>query len=183
MISTLGRVAAIAVRLLDRVVDMTGRACAWLVVVLVGITVYDVVMRYLFRAGSVALQELEWHLFAAVFLLAGAYTLKHDAHVRVDLIYRSRWLSERTRGRIDLLGTVFFLLPFCALVVWSSLPFVTNSMAIGETSPDPGGLAHRWVAKALIPVGFSLLLVQGLSVLLQALRDRAGFRASRPEQP
>ena len=164
------------VRLLDCLAELSGRLTTSFVVVLVGVTVYDVVMRYVFRQGSVALQEFEWHLFSAIFLLGAAYTLKHDGHVRVDLVYRSRLIGGRLRRYIDIVGTVFFLLPFCALVIWASAPFVYDAWLHGEVSPDPGGLSYRWAVKALIPLGFGLLFVQGLADLCRLLIKRpAGY--------
>lgn len=155
--------------LFDRVAELGGRLTTSLVVLLVGVTAYDVLMRYAFRQGSVALQELEWHLFSAIFLLGAAYTLKHDGHVRVDLVYRSRLVSARARRCIDIAGILFLLLPFCALVIWASAPFVYDAWVHGEVSPDPGGLDYRWTAKALIPLGFTLLFVQGLAELCRLL--------------
>lgn len=160
------------IRLIDGLTELSGRLSTWLVVVLVGVTAWDVAMRYVFRQGSVALQELEWHLFSAIFLLGAAYTLKQDGHVRVDVLYRSRFLSEGARRAIDVAGTLLFLLPFCALVLWASLPFVADAWTHGETSPDPGGLTHRWLAKALIPAGAALLLAQGLAGLWHTLKRR-----------
>ena len=162
--------------ILDRSAELTGRFTTSLVVALVAVTVYDVVMRYVFRQGSVALQELEWHLFAAIFLLGAAYTLKHDGHVRVDLFYRSQLAGKRLRRYIDIAGTVVFLLPFCALVIWASAPFVYDAWLHGEISPDPGGLSNRWVAKAIIPLGFALLFLQGLADLVRLLINRPANR-------
>lgn len=153
----------------DAIVEASGQAVAWLVVLLVVITAYDVAMRYVFERGSVAIQELEWHLFAAIFLLAGGYTLRHDGHVRVDMLYRSRLLSDRARRVVDALGAVFILLPFSVLVIWSSLPFVSDAFIHNEVSPDPGGLGSRWAVKALIPLGFGLICLQGLAQLLRAI--------------
>ncbi len=154
---------------IDGFSEWTGRATAWLVLALVLLIVYDVAMRYLFMSGSVALQELEWHLFALIFLLAAAYTFRHDAHVRVDIFYSSRF-SARTRAWIDLLGGLFLLLPFCLLIIYCSWPFVLNSFAMHEGSPDPGGLPARYLLKAAIPLGFALLLLQGIAdILRQAL--------------
>ncbi len=150
--------------------EWSGRAIAWLVLLMVGVIGYDVAMRYLFQSGSVALQELEWHLFALIFLLGAAYTLRHDGHVRVDVFYRSRRLGPRGRAWIDLLGCLFFLLPFCILVIEASLPFVANAFRMGEGSPDPGGLPHRYLLKAAIPLGFSLLLLQGLALAIRSLQ-------------
>jgi TRAP-type mannitol/chloroaromatic compound transport system permease small subunit len=156
--------------MLETVSEWSGRAVAWLVLVLVLIIGFDVLMRYLFREGSVALQELEWHLFALIFLLGAAYTFKHDAHVRVDIFYQSQWMNARRRAWVDLLGGVFLLLPFCVLVIVSSGPFVANAFAMGEGSPDPGGLPYRFLLKAAIPVGFGLLLLQGVAHMLRSLQ-------------
>lgn len=158
-------------RLLQRVIALivacSGHLCAWLLLALVVATTYDVAMRYVFEAGSVAVQEAEWHLFAAIFLLAAASTLRADNHVRVDLVYRSRFVSERVRGVIDWCGTLFALLPFCALVIWASLPFVIDAWVHHEMSPDPGGLSQRWAVKAMIPLGFLLLALEGVARLLK----------------
>jgi TRAP-type mannitol/chloroaromatic compound transport system permease small subunit len=154
---------------IDAISEGVGRVVAWLIPLMVLIIGYDVTMRYLFRIGSVALQELEWHLFAIVFLLGAAYTLKHDGHVRVDIFYRSRRVSERQRAWIDIFGTLFFLIPFCVLIIVSAWPFVMNSFAMGEGSPDAGGLPYRYLLKAAIPVGFALLLLQGISNMLRAV--------------
>jgi len=149
--------------------EWSGRAVAWLVLAMVLVIIYDVTMRYAFQTGSVALQELEWHLFALLFLLGAAYTLKHDGHVRVDIFYNSRWMTDRRRAMIDLFGGLFLLVPFCLMIIIASLPFVANSFGMGEGSPDPGGLPHRFLLKAAIPVGFSLLLLQGVASMLRAL--------------
>lgn len=149
--------------------EWIGRAVSWLIVVMVAVVTFDVAMRYIFHAGSVGLQELEWHLFGALFLLGASYTLKHDRHVRVDILYRSARLSDRQRAWIDIIGTIFLLFPFCILVIWSAWPFVHDSFVIGEHSPDPGGLPYRWLIKATIPVGFVLLFLQGLAELATSI--------------
>ena len=136
---------------------------------MVALTIYDVAMRYLFRDGSVALQELEWHLFALVILFGAAYTLKHGDHVRVDLIYSSPRLSERQRQVIDVLGNLLFLLPFSAMIIWTSIPFAYDAFIHQEISPDPGGLSHRWIIKAAIPSGFALLALQGVADTIRGL--------------
>ena len=151
------------VRGIDQISEWSGRAVAWLVLVLVLLVCYDVAMRYLFQSGSIALQELEWHLFAIIFLLGAAYTLKHDEHVRVDLLYSNRRFSDRHRAIVNLLGTLLLLIPFCLLIIYTSWDFVGNSFAMGEGSPDPGGLSHRFLIKAAIPLGFVMLLIQGIA--------------------
>ncbi len=162
---------------LDRFSERSGRLVAWLILAMTLLVAYDVAMRYLFHKGSVALQELEWHLFALLFLLGAAYTLKHDAHVRVELIYHR--LSARGRAWVDLLGTLLFLLPFCLLIIYSSWPFVANAFNFAESSPDPGGLPHRWLLKAAIPLGFGLLLLQGIALALKNL----AFLLQAPPHP
>ena len=129
---------------------------------------YDVVMRYLFHIGSVALQELEWHLFALLFLLGAAYTFKHDSHVRVDIFYHSKRMSDRGRAWIDLLGGLFLLTPFCLLIIISSFPFIETAFVMHEGSPDPGGLPFRFLLKAMIPLSFTLILLQGLAHMLRS---------------
>ena len=157
------------VNTIDTLSEWSGRAVSWLVLVMVLVIGYDVAMRYLFQSGSVALQELEWHLFALVFLLGAAYTLRHDGHVRVDIFYNGRHMNERRRAWVDLFGGVFLLLPFCLLVIVTTLPFVASSFAMGEGSPDPGGLPYRFLLKGAIVLGFSLLLLQGIGHILRCI--------------
>ncbi len=126
-----------------------------------------------------AVQELEWHLFAVMFLIAAAYTLKHDRHVRVDVFY-SRF-SPRLKAWINLFGSIVFLIPFCLITVWASWNFVLNSFRIGETSPDPGGLPARYVLKAVIPLSFILILLQGISLISQSLRQIRNEQAESEE--
>ncbi len=159
---------------IETISEWSGRATAWLVLSMVLIIGFDVTMRYLFQAGSVGLQELEWHLFALIFLFGAGYTFKHDGHVRVDIFYHSRHMDNRRRAWVDLLGGLFFLLPFCLLIIINSLPFVSNAFTIGEGSPDPGGLPYRFLLKAAIPVGFTLLLLQGLAHMLRSVQILLG---------
>lgn len=154
--------------------EWIGRLAAWLVVILVLLVCYDVAMRYLFQSGSVALQELEWHLFALIFLLGAAYTLKHDEHVRVDVIYQSGWMTDKRRAGVNLFGCLFLLLPFCFLMAYSSIPFVELAYQWNESSPDPGGLPYRWLLKGMIPFAFILLALQGLALIIDSLRILRG---------
>lgn len=154
---------------IERFSETCGRALAWLVLALVLLVGYDVMMRYFFLSGSIAIQELEWHLFSLIFLLGAAYTLKHDDHVRLDLVYRSRFMSDYRRAWVNLVCSLLFLIPFCALIIKSSWPFVSQAYLFAEGSPDPGGLPYRWVLKAAIPLGFFLLIIQGASEALKSL--------------
>ncbi|HEY5674001.1 MAG TPA: TRAP transporter small permease subunit [Malonomonas sp.] len=154
------------VRLIDALNDKVGHFVAWLTTLLVLVVCYDVFTRYFLRSSSVAVQELEWHIFAVIFLLGAAYTLKRDSHVRVDVFY-SR-LSPRGKALIDLFGGLIFLIPFSLLLIWASQGFINMSWSIQETSPDPGGLPYRYLLKAMIPAGFVLVLLQGIAETLRA---------------
>lgn len=157
----------------DKINDRLGSATSWLVLVLILVITYDVIVRYLFRSSSVAMQELEWHLFAIIFLLSAGYTLKIDEHVRVDVFY-SRF-SEKKQAWINLFGSLFFLIPFCVILIVSSENFVFISFRVGETSPDAGGLPARYILKALIPISFFFLLMQGISLAFKSIiKIRAG---------
>ncbi len=148
---------------IDNFTERTGQTISWLVITLVLLVGYDVTMRYVFQSGSIGIQELEWHLFSVIFLIGAAYTLKHDEHVRLDVLYRSKFINDKTRAWIDAFGAIFILLPFCILIVVSTWPFISQAFIHNEASPDPGGLPARWLIKSIIPIGFGLLLLQGIA--------------------
>jgi len=152
---------------LDGISEWTGKVVSWLTLALVLITTWDVLARYVFKSGSVALQELEWHIFSVIFLAAAAFTLRWDGHVRVDIFYAK--LGRRGKAIINLAGTLIFLLPFCAMIIYTSAGFVASSWKFGEASGDPGGLPARYILKAMIPLGFALLSVQGVSMAIRSL--------------
>jgi TRAP-type mannitol/chloroaromatic compound transport system permease small subunit len=160
--------------LIDGLSDRIGRLVGWLTTLMVLVVFYDTVMRYAFNKGNVALQELEWHLFAIVFLIGAAYTLKEEGHVRVDIIFVN--LSEKAKAWIDFLGVFIFLIPFCVAVILSTQGFILNSWAVKEISPDPGGLPARYLLKAMIPLGFFLLIVQGLSEAIKKYMVITGYQ-------
>ncbi len=157
---------------IDALNEKTGLFAAWLTTFMVITVVYDVIMRYGFKKGNIAVQEMEWHIFAVVFLIGAAYALKKDAHVRVDILYTK--LSAKKRAWIDLLGTFIFLIPFCILVIYSTTTFIESSWAVREVSPDPGGLPCRYILKAMIPAGFFLLILQGISQAIKNILVIAG---------
>ena len=159
---------------LEQFSERTGMLVSWLVLAMVLLVSYDVAMRYFFQSGSVALQEMEWHLFSLIFLIGAAYTLKHDDHVRLDLFYKSNFMDDRRRAWIDLFGSIFLLIPFCILIISSAWPFVYQSYIHLEGSPDPGGLPYRWILKASIPLGFTFLLLQGVSDIVKNLSTIMG---------
>ena len=161
------RVLRAYIRFANRLNEAVGFGVSWLTTLLVLVVCYDVFTRYLLKMSIVAVQELQWHLFAVIFLVGAAYTLKHGGHVRVDVFY-SRF-SEKAKAWIDLVGSLVFLIPFSILAIWSSQGFVAQSFALGETSPNPGGLPYRFVLKLVIPVGFLLLALQGIALAFRSL--------------
>lgn len=148
-------------RWIDRTNDRVGEALSWLTALMVIVTTCDVFLRYVFNNSFVFIQELEWHLFALLFLVAAGYTHLKGGHVRVDIFYAR--LSPRRQALVDLVFGFLFLFPTCFLLIKSSLPFVANSWAVLEGSPDPGGLPARYLLKAAIPLGFTLIGLQGIS--------------------
>ena len=158
----------------DKINDKLGSTASWLVLVLIFVITYDVIVRYLFQSSSVAMQELEWHLFAIIFLLSAGYTLKIDDHVRVDVFYSG--FSEKKQAWINLFGTLFFLIPFCIILIISSENFVLISFRVGETSPDAGGLPARYILKAFIPISFFFLLLQGIAIAFKSIIKICDFK-------
>jgi TRAP-type mannitol/chloroaromatic compound transport system permease small subunit len=176
-------------RTIDRVTDWVGRSVSWLVLAMVMIGAYNAVARYLGRFLGVNLSsnlylELQWYLFSILFLLGAAYALRHNVHVRVDVL--SSRLALKWRSWINILGTVLFLIPFSVLALWLSWPSVRNSWAVREASPDPGGLA-RYPLKTVILICFALLVLQGMAELikeiakLRGVLDEAESGTSSPE--
>jgi TRAP-type mannitol/chloroaromatic compound transport system permease small subunit len=149
------------IKIVDGLSEKIGYCVAWLTTLLVITVFYDVIMRYVFNNGSIAVQELQWHIFSVIFLIGASYTLKQDGHVRVDILYTN--FSKKTKAWVDLLGTFVFLIPFSIIVIISSKMFIMGSWSVSEISPDPGGLPYRYLLKAMIPTGFVLLIFQGLS--------------------
>jgi TRAP-type mannitol/chloroaromatic compound transport system permease small subunit len=154
------------IKFVDFLNEKIGVFVSWLTTVLVLVVCYDVFTRYFLKKSSVAVQEMEWHLFAIIFLVGAAYTLKHDRHVRVDVFYMK--FKPKVKTWVNFLGGLLFLIPFCLLGIWSSKNFVINSFLIRESSPDPGGLPARYFLKAIIPFGFILLLLQGFAIVFRS---------------
>lgn len=168
------------ISLIDMLNAKIGALVSWLTGAMVIVVSYDVITRYVLRQSSVAVHEIEWHLFALIFLLGAAYTLSHDKHVRIDVFYAK--LSKRGKALVDLTGSLLFLIPFAVLVIWTSRDFVMNSFAIGESSPDPGGLPARYILKACIPVSFFLLFLQGTAIACKSLLELKSGKASNRER-
>lgn len=144
------------------------------------VTVLIVVLRYAFNEGAIVLQESVIYMHAVVFMLAIPYALKHDQHVRVDLIYAR--LTPRTRGQVDLVGHVLFLLPVCGLVLYSSANYVLGSWRVLEGSPEVGGIPGIFLLKTLIPVMAATLLLQGLAEIARGILGRYA-QSTDPSDP
>ncbi len=151
---------------LDRISKYAGLLAAVLVTLLALLVAYDAMMRYLFSAGSIALQEVEWHLYDAVFLLGLSYALKHGKHVRVDIFF-DRY-GHDAKQIIQILSMLLLLLPFAVLFTFDAYDMALQSYLQHEVSPDPGGLGARWIIKSVLVLSFVLLMVQALSEVLKA---------------
>ncbi len=166
--------------------DLLGTIASGLLLLLVAIISYNVIARYAFSASSIGLEELSWHLYAAIFLLGIPFALKSGSHVRVDIFYEN--FSQKNKAIVDLIGCILFLFPTCLVIIWSGwnftaaaydlgqLPNTTYEFfqqlittGIGEKSQDPGGLLNRWIIKGVIPLSFAFLLLASISFFLEKL--------------
>lgn len=168
---------------IDALNQRVGRASLWLVLAAVLISAGNALLRYGFNSSSNAWLEIQWYLFALIFLLGAGYTLKHNGHVRIDILYGR--LSPRGQAWVDLLGGLLFLLPLAGLMAGLGWGGFVESYARGEMSPDAGGLA-RWPARLAIPAGFALLFLQGVSECIKRLAfitGTTGLCEEVPEEP
>jgi TRAP-type mannitol/chloroaromatic compound transport system permease small subunit len=152
---------------IDRLNDRFGQVATWLVLIATLISAGNATSRYLFSASSNAWLEIQWYLFAGMVLLGAPYVLKINEHVRVDLLYSM--MPERVKIWIDLLGGVLFLLPICIIMIYFTWPWFVESWRIGEGSMNAGGLI-RWPVKLVLPVGFLLMALQGLSEIIKRIQ-------------
>jgi len=157
---------------IEQLIDFSGRAVSWLTLLMVIITFTVVVLRYVFDIGWIALQESITYLHAMVFLVGTAYTMQHEAHVRVDIFY-SRF-SQRTRAWIDLCGALFLLLPFMFFLCWVSWEYVTSSWGVMESSREAGGLPGVYLLKSLMLMMAGLLTLQAAHQIIRALQKIMG---------
>ncbi|TCR60646.1 TRAP transporter small permease subunit [Bosea sp. BK604] len=158
-------------RIIDAINGQIGKKIAWLILLAVIIATVNAIVRKLFNVSSNAWLELQWMLFGAVFLMCASWTLQLKEHIRIDIV--NSMLPKRVRQWIDLLGHLFFLLPFTVLIVYHSWPFFLRSYAINEQSLSAGGLA-QWPAKGLVVVGFVMLTFQGISEVIKQIAIMTG---------
>lgn len=142
--------------------ETVGRAAAWLMVPLIFLVSFDVIARKAFSFTRIWIMDLEWHLFALIFLLAAGYTLKADRHVRVDLFYER--FSQRDKALVDLVGSLVFLIPWCLAVIWFAFGYARESFLMGEGASEPGGLPARYLIKFSVVIGIVMLLLQGINL-------------------
>lgn len=158
-------------RAIDYVNIRLGKAVAWLIVVAITVSTVNAIIRKLLNQSSNAWLELQWYLFAAVFMFCAAWTLISNEHIRIDIV--NNQFSKRVRNWIDLIGHVFALLPFCIVMIWTSIPFFLTSYNLGERSFAAGGLP-QWIAKLIVPVAFVILLIQSFSEIIKRVAIMRG---------
>jgi TRAP-type mannitol/chloroaromatic compound transport system permease small subunit len=164
----------------NRFSDLMGWIAGTLNLLMLVNVFYDAIMRYFFKTGSIAMQEMEWHLFAIVFLFGIAYALKEDGHVRVDVLYDR--FSPRNKAIVNIAGTLLFLIPLSVLIIEGSVWYVHEAYASGEVSGDPGGLSYRWLIKLVIPVSFVFLTVSAIGFIIRNICVFLGIEAPPKHQ-
>jgi len=158
--------------LIDAINKRLGYLANWMVLIACVISAANAMIRYAFDMSSNAWLEIQWYLFAGMVMLGASYTLQRNEHVRVDIVYTQ--LSERAKEWLDLLGTICFLIPSCLLIAWLSWPFFYESWHIQEISGNAGGLL-RWPVKILLPIGFVLVALQGVSEIIKRAAALRGY--------
>jgi TRAP-type mannitol/chloroaromatic compound transport system permease small subunit len=166
-------------RLIDRLNERVGHLFYWLILVVVIISAANAVVRKIFNISSNSFLEIQWYLFSAIFLFCAGYTLLCNEHVRIDVI--AGRLSKRVQAWIDILGTVFFLMPMAFLIAWLAWPVFVEALQRHEVSTNAGGLII-WPARLLVPIGFALLLLQGASELIKRIAFLMGLAPDPSEK-
>jgi TRAP-type mannitol/chloroaromatic compound transport system permease small subunit len=157
---------------IDAFIDLVGRATSWLALVLALVMGGNVLLRYGFSIGSIALQELVWHILVPICVFGMSYALRHGEHVRVDVLFQ--YFSPRNKILVEIITAVCGML-LCVIVIWLCIPYVWQSWSIGEGTANPGGIDYRYIVKSLIPIGFALFFLQSLS---EAIKSCVAFRSA-----
>ena len=151
--------------MIGRIVDAVGAVLAVLLVLMVLNVSYDVMMRYIFQASSVGMQEMEWHLFSIVILFGVGVALRHESHIRVDFIFDR--MPARRKAAVNIFGTLFMLMPMALLIFFGSFGFVNDAWVTNEISEDPGGLPYRWIIKSMIPISMAFLMLSSVGYVIK----------------
>ena len=174
---------------LEKLLSFIGMIGAWCALPLITIIMFDIISRRFFVLGSTKLQEMEWHLHAALFLLALGYAYLKNSHVRIEVIREG--FSTKLKAILEVIGVLFFVLPYTGLIIWFGIDFASRSFALNEVSSALTGLSHRWIIKSFVPLGMGFLWLAGISVLLRNIvylisiskRDKDLENAARSMSP
>ncbi len=158
----------LVLKITGKIIDVLGNFCSLLMVLMIMNVFYDVIMRYFFNDVSIGMQELEWHLFAAMFMFGIAYTFKEDAHVRVDIFYDN--MSAKKQALVNVFGAIVLALPITLIILYYSWDYTFDAYQMGEGSGDPGGLPHRWIVRSVIPLSSLFLILSIFHVLIAQLK-------------
>ena len=161
---------------LENILEAIGKLGAWLSLPLIGIIMFDIISRKFFVLGSTKLQEMEWHLHAALFLLALGYAYLKNSHVRIEVIREG--FSTKLKAILEVIGVIIFILPYTGLIVWFGIDFVSRSYGLQEVSSALTGLSHRWIIKSFVPMGMAFLWLSGISVLLRNISYLIGLKSN-----
>ena len=159
---------------LENILVGVGKLGAWLSLPLIAIIMFDIISRKFFVLGSTKLQEMEWHLHAALFLLALGYAYLKNSHVRIEVIREG--FSTKLKAILEVIGVVLFILPYTGLIIWFGIDFVSRSYGMNEVSSALTGLSHRWIIKSFVPMGMAFLWLAGISVLLRNISYLIGLK-------
>jgi TRAP-type mannitol/chloroaromatic compound transport system permease small subunit len=159
---------------LENILVGVGKLGAWLSLPLIAIIMFDIISRKFFVLGSTKLQEMEWHLHAALFLLALGYAYLKNSHVRIEVIREG--FSTKLKAILEVIGVVLFILPYTGLIIWFGIDFVSRSFGMNEVSSALTGLSHRWIIKSFVPMGMAFLWLAGISVLLRNVSYLMGLK-------
>lgn len=159
----------LVLNILRKIIDSVGHLCSLLMLLMVLNVFYDVIMRYFFNDVSIGMQELEWHLFGAMFMFGIGYTFKEDGHVRVDVFYDQ--MSIRSQAFVNIFGSIVFALPITLLILYFSIDYTYQAYEMGEGSADPGGLPYRWIIRSVIPISSVFLTLSIIYIVLNEVEN------------
>jgi len=159
----------LVLNILRKIIDSVGHLCSLLMLLMVLNVFYDVIMRYFFNDVSIGMQELEWHLFGAMFMFGIGYTFKEDGHVRVDVFYDQ--MTIRSQAFVNIFGSIIFALPITLLILYFSIDYTYQAYEMGEGSADPGGLPYRWIIRSVIPISSVFLTLSIIYIVLNEVEN------------